>query len=583
MNVPGEVNVKRKLAAIVAADVVGYSAMMAEDEPGTLAALRRHRKETFEPIVASHDGRIVKLMGDGALVEFPSVVEAVEAALAIQEAMAAGDRVIRLRIGVNLGDVIVEDEDIYGDGVNVAARLEKLADPGGICISSIVHESLGNRADATFAYTGSHEVKGIPQPIRVWRWPAADTGQRPSTPLSLPDKPSIAVLPFDNLSGDPEQEYFADGMVEEIITALSRINWLFVIARNSTFTYKGRAVNVREVGRELGVRYVLEGSVRKAGDRVRICGQLIDAASGVHLWADRFDGSLENVFDLQDNVTSNVVGALSPRLERAEIERAKRKPTESLDAYDYYLRGLSAVHQWTKEANEEALACFSKAVDIDPDFASAYGMAARCYSMRKASGWMKDRERETAEAVRLARRAAALGRDDAVALCTAGIALAFVAGELEDGAALIDQSLALDPNLAWAWLFRGWAYVWGGNPEPALECFENATRLSPHDPHGFAMYSATSMAHFFTGRYADALAWAQKAIRVNAHLLLACCTAAASAALLGEDDTAAEAMENLRKCDPDLRLSNLRDLLPIRDIENFSRWKDGMRRAGLPE
>ena len=376
----------RRLAAILAADVVGYSKLMAEDEAGTLAALQAHRRELFNPETAKHDGRIVKLMGDGVLVEFSSVVGAVECALAIQTALAAGKGQISLRIGINLGDIIIDGEDIYGDGVNVAARLEALANPGGICISGMVHESLGNRIEAEFEDAGEHQVKNIARPIRVWHWqPDAQTQRAAATApaLDLPSKPSIAVLPFDNMSGDPEQDYFADGIVEDIITAFSRIKWLFVIARNSSFTYKGKAVDIKQVGRELGVRYVLEGSVRKAGDRIRITGQLIDAATGAHLWADRFDGELANIFDLQDRVTQSVVGTIGPKLEQAEIDRAKRKPTESLDAYDYYLRGMAAFHQLNLDANREALKLFSRAFELDPDYAAAYGMAARCHAQRK--------------------------------------------------------------------------------------------------------------------------------------------------------------------------------------------------------
>ena len=325
--------------------------------------------------------------------------------------------------------MIGEGGDIYGEGVNIAARLEALAEPGGVCISAKVHEEVRGKLDCAFEDMGEQAVKNISRPVRAYRLRPDKPvdGAAPARPtLSLPDKPSIAVLPFQNMSGDPEQEYFADGMVEDITTALSRMRWLFVIARNSSFTYKGRAVDVKQVGRELGVRYVLEGSVRKAGNRVRITGQLIDAATGAHLWADRFDGELADIFELQDQVTSSVVGAIAPKLEQAEIERVKRKPTESLDAYDYFLRGMAAFHQFSKAANAEALEMFSRAIERDPRFASAYGMAARCYLQRKGFGWVATAEREIAEAEKLARRAAELGRDDAVALCAAGFSLCIV-------------------------------------------------------------------------------------------------------------------------------------------------------------
>jgi tetratricopeptide (TPR) repeat protein len=361
------------------------------------------------------------------------------------------------------------------------------------------------------------------------------------------------------------------------------MRWLFVIARNSSFTYKGRAVDVKQIGRELGVRYVLEGSVRKAGNRVRISGQLIDASTGAHLWADRFDGALDDVFDLQDQVTENVVGAIAPRLEQAEIERAKRKPTESLDAYDHFLRGMAGVHTWERAAHQEALSHFYKAIELDPNFASAYGMAARCYSWRKACGWMTDPEKEIAEAVRLSRRAAELGRDDALALCTAGIGLGFVAGQLEDGDALIENALALNPNLAWAWLFSGWVKVWLGEPEVAIEHAMRAMRLSPHDPHTFSMQSVVATAHFFAGRYAEALSWAKVAMRTHMNAPIQSIVAAASAGLIGDSAEAEAAIAQVRQIVPGLRLSNLKAFMPLRRPEDVAKWAEGLRRAGLPD
>ena len=385
------------------------------------------------------------------------------------------------------------------------------------------------------------------------------------------------------MSGDPEQEYFADGMVEEIITALSRMKWLFVIARNSSFTYKGRAVDVKQVGREMGVRYVLEGSVRKAGNRVRISGQLIDTATGAHLWADRFDGELADIFDLQDQVTANVFGAIAPKLEQAEIERAKRKPTESLDAYDYFLRGMAGVHQWSKESNIEALAHFSRAIELDPNFAPAYGLAARCYAQRKSHSWVTDRKHDIAEAARLARRAVELGRDDAVALVTAGISLAYVVGELDEGVDLIDRALTLNPNLAWAWLFSGWMRVWRGEPELAIERVERAMRLSPNDLQMFNMRTALAYAHFFAQRYNEALSWAEWALREKPDFTLAACAVAASAALSGRLPTAQSAAALLHQLEPELKLSSLHELFPSRRSEDSARLSEGLRKAGLPE
>ncbi len=584
---------ERRLAAILAADVAGYTRLMGADEAGTLRRLTELRREVLEPLIAQHDGRIVKLMGDGLLVEFASVVGALACALAWQKRVGEHESetdeglCLQFRIGISLGDVIVEDGDIHGDGVNLAARLEAFSEPDGICLSGDAYRQAKGKIAANFEDLGEHSLKNIAEPVRIYRVAGERSGhgagRQAVEPLSLPDKPSIAVLPFDNMSGDPEQEYFADGMVEEIITALSRMRWLFVIARNSSFAYKGRAVNVKQIGRELGVRYILEGSVRKAGNRVRITGQLIDAATGAHLWADRFDGTLEDVFDLQDQVTASVVGAISPKLEQAEIERAKRKPTENLDAYDYYLRGMAFVHEWNKDANDAALQLFYRAIELDPGFASAYGMAARCYSQRKANVWMEDPARETAETVRLARKAAELGKDDALALCTAGIGLAYGAGELDDGAALIEQALALNPNLAWAWIFSGWVKVWAGEPEAAIEHIACAMRLSPQDPYLFGMNAGIACAHLFAGRYGEALSWARAAIRERPNMLMANCAYAASAALAGETIEAEQAMTRLRELDSELRMSNLENLVPIRRPEDFAKWADGLRRAGLPE
>jgi TolB-like protein/class 3 adenylate cyclase/Tfp pilus assembly protein PilF len=585
--------VERKLTTILAADVVGYSRLMENDEAGTFDRLRAHRKELFEPEIVKHHGRIFKLMGDGLLAEFGSVVDAVECAVALQRGLAErnanvpNEQRIDVRIGINLGEVIVEGDDRLGEGVNIAARLQQIADPGGICVSAKVSKEVEKKLGFAFEPMGHQKVKNIAEPINVFKVQLEglpSTASPAGKTLPLPDKPSIAVLAFDNLSGDPDQEYFADGIVEEIITALSRMRWLFVIARNSSFTYKGRAVDVKQIRRELGVHYILEGSVRKAGNRVRITAQLVDTSSSAHLWADRFDGSLDDIFDLQDQVTSKVVGAIAPKLEQAEIERAKRKPTQNLDAYDYYLRGLAAVHKWTKEANDEALANLNRAIELDPDFASAYGMAARCYSQRKASGWVKDPADELAEAERLARRAAELGKDDAVALCTAGIALDFVVGDVAGAAALIERAIGLNPNLAWAWLFSAWSKISLGEPDAAIERVSRAMRLSPNDPQSSSMQSVMANAHFNAGRYAEALAWAEIVVRDNANYLLPACVAAASAALAGRPADAELALARVRRIDPALRVSNLKKFLdPIRRPEELARWVDGMRLAGLPE
>ena len=435
------------------------------------------------------------------------------------------------------------------------------------------------------------ETEGLARSIRTSRREGPPKGAPPPTQgpdqgkwPALPDRPSIAVLPFHNLSGDPEQEYFADGMVEDIITALSRMRWLFVIARDSSFTYKGRTVDVKQVARELGVRYVLEGSVRKAASRVRIAGQLIDGSTGAHLWADRFEGALEDVFDLQDQMTASVVGAIAPRLEQAEIERARRKPTGSMDAYDYYLRGMASFYQRTREGNSEALRMFYRAIELDPDFALAYGMAAFCYCGRKQMSWVTDREQEIAETARLARRAVDLGKDDAAALSASGIALAFVVGDLDDGAAFIDQALALNPNLAAAWTNSGWTRIYLGESDSAIEHLARAMRLSPIDPLIGRMQAATAHAHFFAGRYDMAASWAGMALRARPDLHHALRIAAASHALAGRLEQAQQALARLRQIDPALRVSHLKDMLgPYRRPEDVAKYEEGLRKAGLPE
>lgn len=580
--------VPRRVTAILAADVVGYSRLMGDDDEGTLAQLKAHRRELVDPKVREHQGRIVKTTGDGMLAEFASVVDALRCAVGIQRDMRARnaevprEKRIEFRVGLNVGDIIIDGEDIYGDGVNVASRLEGLAEPGGICVSGRVYEDTRGKLDITFEDWGEQQLKNIAWPVRVYRARLGGDAVPARPTLALPDKPSIAVLAFENLSGDPEQEYFADGMVEEIIMALSRMRWLFVIARNSSFTYKGRAVDVKQIGRELGVRYVLEGSVRKAGSKVRIAGQLIDTSTGTHLWADRFEGSVDDIFELQDRVTESVVGAISPRLEQAEIQRALRKPTERLDAYDYYLRGLAGIHLWTKDGNQEALTHFYGAIERDPNFASAFGMAARCYGQRKSSGWMMDPAHEIAEATRLARRAAVLGRDDAVALCTAGFGLAYVSGELDDGTALIDRALALNPNLAWAWYFSGWTKVWLGEADAAIECESRAMRLSPQDPHIFNMQAATAYGHYIARRYTEAVSWAEAALREHSDHMSALRVLSASWAMMGQLGQAQKAVTRIRALNPALRISNLHQVMVFRP-EDMAHLAEGLRKAGLPE
>jgi TolB-like protein/class 3 adenylate cyclase len=504
-----EGRVERRLAAILAVDVAGYSRLMGEDEEGTLAALRAVRRELSDPKIAEHRGRIVKTTGDGLLAEFASVVDAVRCAVEVQREMIArnaeapAERRIEFRMGINLGDIIIEDGDIFGDGVNIAARLEALAEPGGICLSAAAHEQVRDRLDIAFDDLGEQQVKNIIRPVRVYRVTltlptpsarapslsriagegeprrASDAVGEGKPALALPDRPSLAVLPFQNLTGDPEQEYFVDGMVEEITTAIARLPWLFVIARNSAFTYKGRPVDVKQVARELGVRYVLEGAVRKAGNRVRITGQLIDTATGAHIWAERFDGALHDIFDLQDQVASNVAGAIEPKLRQSEIERASRKPTANLTAYDLYLRALAQSYRFTEEGFAVAVVLARQALAIDSSYGPAAALVGKCRRHQRVQGWGALSDDDIGEACRLARQALEAERDDAETIGQAAYTLFLLAGEAAMAAAALDRALALNLNAAHAWNYRGIIHAMRNQPEAAIEAIERARRLSP--------------------------------------------------------------------------------------------------------
>jgi len=585
-----ETTPERRLAAIMATDVVEYTRSMQSDEVTALAALATIR-ETIEKQIKQHRGRIANTAGDSVLAEFGSAVEAVSCAMALQKELASHkeEHKLQLRIGVHIGDVVNKNGDLFGTAVNVASRLEGISEPSGIVVSAAVRDAIAGRLLAYFSDLGLKNLKGIEEPLRAYALssraiPSLPGVPRAGNPPPLPDKPSIAVLPFDNLSGDREQEYFADGIVEEIITALSRFRGLFVIARNSSFAYKGRVVDVKQVGRELGVRYILEGSVRKAGSRVRISGQLVDSAMGVHLWADRFEGSLDDIFDLQDQVTASVTGAILPRLEEAEIERTKLKPTESLDACDYYLRGLAIANQLTREGNDEALRLFNKAIQRDPDFALAHARAAYCYVYRKANGWMVDRAQEVAAAALLARGAVEMGRDDALSLSYGGHVLAYVVGDVDDGAAFVDRALVLNPNLAVAWGSSGWMKICLGQPDQAIEHIARALRLSPLDPRLFVWQCYTGLAHFCAGRYDEAVTWAERSLRDKPNFATALRVLAASHALAGRLAEGQKAIARLRQSDPELRVSTLGDVMsPFRRPEDRDKSVEGLRLAGLPE
>jgi len=499
----------RRLAAILAADVAGYSRLMGADDEGTLAALKALRRELYDPKIKEHRGRVVKTTGDGLLLEFASVVDAVRCAVEVQRAMAERnvdvppDRRIEFRMGINLGDIIRDGRDIYGDGVNIAARLEALAEPGGICVSRVVHDQVRDKLDVAFEDLGEQQVKNIARPVHVWR---VQLGAKPavsaSAPLALPDKPSIAVLPFQNMSGDPEQEYFVDGMVEEIITALSRIPWLFVLARNSSFSYKGQSPDVKRVGRELGVRYVLEGSVRKGGDRVRITGQLIEAETGAHLWADRFDGLIEDVFELQDKVASSVAGVIEPALQAAETARSANRPTNDLTAYDLYLRAYAMVLSSTRRS-PEALRLLEQAIERDPRYGPALAWAAFCCYRLVIDGRSEDPEADRLKGVDFARRALEVGGDDPGILANAALALAYFGEDIGAMTALVDRALALNPNFARGWYVSGVLRHWAGQPDVTIEHVEAALRLSPRARIGTSLIEIGA-AHFYARRFDEA-------------------------------------------------------------------------------
>jgi TolB-like protein/class 3 adenylate cyclase len=518
----------RRLAAILAADVAGYSRLMGADEEGTLERLKALRSELLDPKIAEHKGRIVKTTGDGVLVEFASVVDAVRCAVEVQREMVGlnanvpSDNRIELRIGINVGDIVVEDGDIFGDGVNVAARLEGLAQPGGICVSGRVQEDAAGKIDLAFEDIGEQALKNIVRPVRVYRVapgsplpsppPQAGEGSARSSArvgaaeqpaLALPDKPSIAVLPFANMSGDPEQEYFVDGMVEEIITALSRVRWLFVITRNSSFTYRGQAVDVKRVGRELGVRYVLEGSVRKAGGRVRITGQLIDAETGAHLWADRFDGSLEDVFELQDKIATSVAGVIEPTLQAAEMRRSAARPTNDLTAYDLYLRALATIFPITKDRIFEALGLLEQAIAIDRHYGPALAWAATCHLTLVRDGWVEAPETNRRKGVDFARHALEVAGNDPGILANAALALGYFGEDIGAMLGLVDRALVLNPSFARGWYVSGVLRLFAGQPDLAIEHFETSLRLSPRERMGQAL-SLMGMAYFFKRRFDEA-------------------------------------------------------------------------------
>jgi TolB-like protein/class 3 adenylate cyclase/Flp pilus assembly protein TadD len=593
---------QRKLAAIVAADVVGYSRLMGRDESGTLARLRKNRSEHLDPVLAKYGGRLVKLTGDGALIEFASAVDALSAAIEFQQAMAEAnsdqpaDDAFVFRMGLHLGDLIVDGDDLYGDGVNVAARLEAEAPAGGIVISRTVHEAVTGRLKATFGDLGGLALKNIERPVQAFgvKWEPSDW-QPPVTsevtiasataqvPLPLPDKPSIAVLPFQNMSGDPEQEYFVDGLVEDITTALSRNRGLFVTARNSSFTYRGQAVDIRQVGRQLGVRYVLEGSVRKSGGKVRITGQLIEAESGSHVWADRFDGSLQDVFELQDQVANRVASVISPAVEMAEIERTARK-TANLQAYDLFLQAKAAFYGTTWNDLHEALSLAEQCLALDPKFARCHVLIAAIYHYRVVRSMSSDPAADAAAAERAAQKALALDGNDATAFMQYGAVLVQALGRYDDGLSLVNKAIDLDPNLAAAWALRGVCKGGQGRVDEAIQDHEHALRLSPRDPLRWLAQHGLAWAHLMAGRYEEAIRWASTALQLQPNLGITLRVAIAANALAGRLDEARQILAKHSALEPQTRISTIRATYLRRvTLQSWEILADGLRKAGFPE
>jgi adenylate cyclase len=578
---------QRHLAAIMACDVVGYSRLTERDERGTLERLKIYRKDLLEPLVSGHHGRIVKLTGDGMLCEFASVVNAVTSAMAIQQALAEHEAEtpeeerIRFRIGVNLGDVVCEEDgDLYGDGVNIAARLESIADPGTVIVSGTAYDHLQGKLDFGFTPLGELRLKNIERPVRAYRV-ETDASASVAAPPSLPEKPSIAVLPFTNMSGDPDQEYFADGLVEDIITGLSRVNSFFVIARNSSFTYKGRAVDLRQVGRELGVRYVLEGSIRRAGSRVRISGQLVDAISGHHVWADRFEGDVSDIFDLQDKVTESVVGAVEPSIRLEQIKQARMKPTDYISAYDLYLRALPRFYSMTREGFADVRRLTNEALSIDPGFNLAKGLGAYIRSVSVSQCWHEPDDVRVA--VRMAREVLAEARDDPTSLRFAAQVLAYSAKDYEMALGTIERSLLLNPNSAQGHTSSGWVNAHSSRPLVAIEHFHRAMRLSPVDPEKGIALSGIGMSYLMLERYEEALAWGARALQEMPNYGTSHRVVIMALVKLNRLDEAQAAARRLMEAFPTYTLTLQRQINPWRDKVFAERYVEALGISGVPE
>ena len=582
-----EEGTERRLAAIMSADVAGYSRLMGKDEAGTLAALKALRREVFAPQVAAHNGRIVKLMGDGALVEFPSIVQAVDCAVAVQHGLAGrnADPAIELRIGINLGDIIVEGSDIYGDGVNLAARIQEVAEPGGIALSGAAYDQVVGKVEAAFADGGEQELKNIAKPVRVYRWSNYAAAPVSEAPLALPDKPSIAVLPFENMSGDPEQEYFVDGITEDIITALSKFRWFFVIARNSTFVYKGQAVDVKKVGRELGVRYVLEGSVRKATNRVRISAQLIEAETGNHVWAERYDRSLEDIFELQDEITSTIAASVEPELAGSERERSMRKPTEHLGAWDLVQRGMALMWRQDRTSINSSCELFRQAVGLDPNFGRAYGHLAFGALLLLTLEWADDRDEVLRQGIADAGKGIAIDQRDYFAYHALG-RLSTMAGDHAAAVRALETCVSINPNFALGYVGLAEAHVYSGDPEKAIAYADTAIRLSPNDPMMWDMLHYKASAYVRLDDFDRAIELFEKVCEFPTVQYVPSATLAALYVIQGREAEGRKALQNARRLEPKLSIAIMKNVYGVsgdRPGSRSQRLLDALRTAGLAE
>jgi adenylate cyclase len=588
--------VERRLAAVLAADVAGYSRLMGRDEERTLANLKSFRKTLLDPAIATHRGRIVKTTGDGMLVEFASAVDAARCAVEVQRGMAGQnadvpqDLRIEFRIGIHVGDIIIDDNDIFGDGVNIAARLEGIAEPGGVCISDDAYRQIRGKIDIAFDDIGEQTLKNIAEPMRSWQIRlASETAPaiRSSPPpirvqdLALPDKPSIVVLPFDNMSAEAGQDYLADGIVEAITAALSCIRSFFVIARSSAFTYKGRATNARDIGKQLGVAYLLEGSVQKAGNRLRIIVQLIETEGGAHVWSSRFDGAIDDFFDLEDRITEQVAGALQPSIRIAEIERSRRKRPQDLGSYDYTMRAMPHVWALEKEESAKALELLEKALAIDPEYPLALSLAGWCHAQRSVYNWADDIAVSQVMARSLAERAAEMSGDDPIILAILGAVHTFVRN-YGTARVLLERAVTLDPNAAWAWTRLGWLENYADQPQKAIENFERALRLSPIDPMNFNNYVGIGSAHEVAQEYDMAAPFYRRALQERPNASWIYRNLASSLSGAGRVEEARQAYTELMRSYPDLTISKYKQAM-VFSLTALDRMAENLQKLGLPD